>query len=168
MHIDLVGPLPSASGHAYILRMIDRTACWSVATLKTSIFAESCARAFISTWIPRFGVPALLPSNRGTQFTFSFWARVCEKLKISHSTTTSFHPHSNELIECFHISLKSSLRACLAGQDWVQHLPLVLLGLCKTPKENSGYAPAKAIYGTQLAVSGEFLDAPDLPQTDFL
>ena len=72
------------------------------------------------------------------------------------------------MIKCFHRSLKSSLRARLAGQDWVQHLPLVLLGLRTTPKEDSGYAPAEALFGTQLAVSGEFLDAPDLPPTDFL
>ena len=66
-------------------------------------------------------------------------------LKISHSTTPSFHPQSNGIIERFHRSLKSSLRACLAGQDCVQHLPLVLLGLRITPKEDSGYAPADSL-----------------------
>ena len=42
------------------------------------------------------------------------------------------------------------------------------MGLQTTPKEDSGYAPAEALFGTQLAVPGEFLDAPDLPPTDFL
>ena len=55
------------------------------------------------------------------------------------------------MIERFHRSLKSSLRARLAGQDWVHHLPLVLLGLRTTPKEDSGYAPAEALFSTQLA-----------------
>ena len=148
--------------------MIDHTTRWPEATSLTSITAESFARAFISTWISRFGVPALITSDFGTQFTSSIWARVCETLKISHSTTTSFHPQSNGMIEHFHRSLKSSLRARLAGQDWVHHLPLVLLGLRTTPKEDSGYAPAEALFGTQLAVPGEFLDAPELPPTDFL
>ena len=58
------------------------------------------------------------------------------------------------MIERFHHFFKSSLRA---GQDWIQHLPLVLLGLHTTPKEDSVYAPAEALYGTQLAVPGEFL-----------
>ena len=49
------------------------------------------------------------------------------------------------MIERFHRSLKSSLRARLAGQDWVQHLPLVLLSLQTNPKEDSGYAPARAL-----------------------
>ena len=72
------------------------------------------------------------------------------------------------LIEDFHHSLKSSIPACLAGQNWVQSLPLVLLGFRTTPKEDSGCAPAEALYSTQLAVPGEFLDAPELPPTDFL
>ena len=98
-----------------------------LATPLTSISAESCARAFISTWI-MYWDPALLTSDRGAQFTSSFWARVCETLKIFHSTKTSFHPQPKGMIERFHRSLKSSLWARLAGQDWVQHLPLVLLG----------------------------------------
>ena len=36
-----------------------------------------------------------------------------------------------------------------------------------TPKEDSGYAPAEALFGTQLAVPGEFLDAPHMPRKDF-
>ena len=72
------------------------------------------------------------------------------------------------MIERFHRSLKSSLRACLAGQDWVQHLPLVLLGLHTTHKEDSGFAPAEALYSTQLAiVPGEFLDTLELPLNGF-
>ena len=143
--------------------MIDRTTRWPETTPLTSITAESCARAFIS----HFGFLALITSDRGTQFTSSIWARVCETLKISHSTTTSFHPQSNGMIECFHRSLKSSLRARLAGQDWVHHLPLVLLGLWTNANEDSGYAPAEALFGTQLAVPGEFLDSTELPPTDF-
>ena len=149
--------------------MIDRTTQWPEATPLTSFSAESCAWAFISTWISRFGVPFLLfepltvePSSHPPT------GPVSETLKISHSTTTSFHPKSNGMIERFHLLLKSSHRARLAGQDWVHHLPLVLLGLRKTPKEDSGYAPVEALFGTQLAVPGEFLDAPDLPPTDFL
>ena len=72
------------------------------------------------------------------------------------------------MIQGFHHSIKSFLRACLAGQDWVQHLSLVLLGLRTTPKEDSGYAPAEALFVTKLAVTREFIEAPDLPPTDFL
>ena len=129
IHIDLVGTLPLVSGQTYILTMVDRITHWPEATPLTSISAESCARAFISTWIYRFGIPALLTSDCGTQLASFVWARVCETLKISRYTTTSFHPQAKGIIER---SLKSSLRAQLARQDWVQHLPLVLLALRTT------------------------------------
>ena len=93
----------------------------------------------ISIYISCFGVPTQLTSNHGIQFTSFVWARVCETLKISHSTTTSFHLQFNGMIERFYRSLKSSLQARLAGQDWVQHLPQVLLGLIATSKEDSVY-----------------------------
>ena len=57
------------------------------------------------------------------------WDIVCSLLSITCSRTTSFHPQSNSLVERFHRSLKSSLRARLASPDWCDHLPLVMLGL---------------------------------------
>ena len=79
--------------------------------------------------VARFGVPSDLTSDCGTKITSSVWTQVFRSLGISPSTTTSFHPQSNGMIECFHRSLKTALRNCLAGSDWFLHLPLVLLGL---------------------------------------
>ena len=70
MHIDIVGPLLSSQGCSYILTMIDRTTHWPEA-VSLSISTEACVRAFVSTWISRFGVPSTLTSNRGAQFTSS-------------------------------------------------------------------------------------------------
>ena len=58
------------------------------------------------------------------------------------------------MIERFHHSLTSSLRAALAGPDLAQHYPMVLLGLHTTPKQDSSYVPIEALYSTQLAVPG--------------
>ena len=112
-------------------------------------------RAFISSWISRFGVPATLTSDRGAQSTSSVWAGVCRILGISTSQTTSFHPQSNGMIERFHRSLKSSLRARAADSDWVLHLPLVLLGLRSVPKEDTGFSVSEAVYGSPLTVPVE-------------
>ena len=121
--------------------MIDRTSRWPEAFLLSSITAETCARVFISTWVSRFGVPALLTSDRGAQFASSVWFEVCSVLGISRMKTTSFHPQSTGMIECFHHSLKSSLQARLASSDWVAHLSLVMLGLYSLRKDNSRFSP---------------------------
>ena len=58
---------------------------------------------------------------------FSVWLEVCSILGIFQIQTTSFHPQNNGMIKRFNRSLKSALRTCLAGPDWVHHLPLVML-----------------------------------------
>ena len=80
----------------------------------------------------------------------------------------SFHPQSNGMIERFHRSLKSSLRARLASSDWVAHLPLVMLGLRSSPKDNSGFSPGEAAYDSNLSLPGEFLKHTELPPEGFL
>ena len=148
--------------------MIDRTTRWPEAVPLSSISTEVCVRTFISAWVSRFGVPATLTSDRGTQFTSSVWAGVCRLLGISTSQTTSFHPQANGMIERFHRSLKASLRARAADSDWVSHLPLVLLGLRSVPKDDTGFSVSEAVYGTALTIPGELLDGPELPSSQFI
>ena len=148
--------------------MIDRSKEWPEVVSLSSITAESCVRAFISTLVSRFGVPDTLTSDRGSQFISSIWTGVCRELGINVSKTTSYHPQSNGMIERFHRSLKVALRARAAGSNWFQHLPLVLLGLRTVPKEDTGFCSAEAVYGSALSVPGEFLSVPEFPPDSFL
>ena len=168
VHIDLVGPLPACQGYTYLLTMMDRTTRWPEAVPLASTSAESCARAFIDTWISRFGVPSTLTSDRGAQFTSSLWSRVCSTLGINHILTTSYHPQSNGLVERFHRSLKSALRSRDNPHSWVSNLPLALLGLRSVPKEDTGYSTSEAVYGSPLTLPGEFLDTSELQPSSFL
>ena len=72
------------------------------------------------------------------------------------------------MIERFHRSLKSSLRARASESDWVSHLPLVLLGLRSVPKEDTGFSVSEAVYGSPLTIPGEFLEAPEIPSLQFI
>ena len=55
--------------------------------------------------------------------------------------------------------LKASLKARLTGPDWMDELPLVLLGLRSVPKEDLGCAPSELVYGTTIRLPGEFFEA---------
>ena len=156
-----MGRLPFSQGFSYLLTMVDRTTNWREMALLTSFSTVSCGWAFLSTCVSRFGVPAILTSDRGALFTSFIWTRVCSSLGISASTTTSFHPQSNGMIEPFHHFLKSTLCFCLADSDWLLHLPLVLLVLRSAPKDDTGLSVSKAIYGAPLTVPGEFLGSPE-------
>ena len=72
------------------------------------------------------------------------------------------------MIERFHCTLKNTLRARLASSNWYSHLPLVLLGLRTTPKDNTGLSTSEAVYGSPLTIPGEFLGSPEIPPSAFL
>jgi hypothetical protein len=123
IHLDLVGPLPaSPDGYTHVLTIIDRYTRWAEALPPRAVPAD-CAAAFVDSWVAHYGVPAAVTSDRGVQFTSSFWAAVMKLLGIEQKLTTAFHPQANGAMERFHRRLKDALRARLAGSDWPSHLP---------------------------------------------
>ena len=93
----------------------------------TRISAAECAFAMFHGWISRFGVPAVITSDRGAQFISSLWSAICSLLNIKHKTTTAFHPQSNGMVERFHRQLKNSLRARLASSSWFEHVRIAYI-----------------------------------------
>jgi transposase InsO family protein len=123
IHVDIVGPLPAATcGSRYLFTVVDRSSRWLEA-LPMRVAAASCTDALIAGWISRYGVPAQLTSDRGTQFTSAIWDALCQQLGIQHQPTTAFHPQANGMVERCHRRLKDALPARLAGPDWPLQLP---------------------------------------------
>ncbi|GFY74479.1 transposon Tf2-9 polyprotein [Trichonephila inaurata madagascariensis] len=67
VHIDLVGPFPPSDGFTFLLTCIDRYTRWPVIPV-SDISAEAVAKSFITNWISRFGVPAIITTDQGGQF----------------------------------------------------------------------------------------------------
>jgi len=68
----------------------------------------------------------------------------------------------------FHRRLKDALRARTANADWADHIPWVMLGIRSTFCEDSNFSPAEATYGSQLTLTGQFLDTLESPSPSFL
>jgi hypothetical protein len=118
INVDLVGPLPASKGFTYMFTIIDRTSRWPEAIPIAATSTVDCANALFQGWVSRFGVPAVITSDRGTQFTSSLWAALSSLLNIQHSQTTAYHPQSNGMVERFHRCLKDTLRAHCAPANW--------------------------------------------------
>jgi transposase InsO family protein len=117
IHIDLVGPLTPSSGFDHILTVIDRMSSWVEALSLANTATAEVAAALFSGWICRFGVPAIITSDRGAQFISNIL------LQIKHQLTTPYHPKANGMMERLHRRLKDALRARNATTTWAFELP---------------------------------------------
>ncbi len=157
--MDLLGPLPASKGFTYLFIIIDITSRKPEAIPIAAATTVDCANALFQGWVSRFGVPALITSDRGTQFTSSLWAALCSLLNIQHNQTTAYHQQSNRMVERFHRRVKDALRARCAAANWVDHLLWVLLGLRAAAREDDGSTLAQAVFGSPLILPGQFLDS---------
>lgn len=171
LNIDITGPFPVSNGYTALLTVVDRFTRWPEAIPLKGTSAEECARGLLHQWVSRFGVPATITSDRGRQFESEVFTELMNLLGIFRTRTTSYHPTSNGIVERFHRSLKAALRAKLNGPNWYDELPIVLLGLRASFKEDINASPAEMTFGTTLRLPGEFFTAPDdneLPPASFL
>ncbi|XP_064096471.1 uncharacterized protein LOC135208298 [Macrobrachium nipponense] len=130
-------PLPPSDGARYLLTVIDWSTRWPEATLMSEATADACAKALLSSWISRLGMPDDIMTNQGTAFTSELWIALARLMGMKHHTTMAYNPAANGMVERTHHSFKASLMAHCMGPDWKALLSWVLLGLCTAPRTNS-------------------------------
>ncbi|XP_064470147.1 uncharacterized protein LOC135384895 [Ornithodoros turicata] len=112
--------------------------------------------------VARFGVPAVITTDRGRQFESKLFQDLLHFLGCRRSRTTAYHPCSNGLVERLHRQIKTALCCCPDPSSWVDNLPIILLGLRSAIKTDLECPPAVLDYGAFLHVPGEFLGPPSL------
>ena len=165
VHTDIVGPLPESKGYRYLLTVIDRTTRWATAIPMKEITAEATTEAFLMGWVASFGAPKIIITDQGRQFESHTFQELLRYLGADRHRTTAYHPQSNGLCERFHRRLKDAIRAVQPSQ-WVDALPIILLTLRATAREEIGHSPAELVFGEDLRLSGQFpeggLDEPSI------
>ena len=154
IHIDLVGELPQSHNYKYLLTIIDRHTRWFEVIPLQSISSSIVIDKIKHHWISRYGVPEILVSDRGTQFTSHDFSSFCQFFGIEVRHTTSYHPQCNGMVERFHRVLKNSFKSQI-NKQWYDHLPLILLSLRNSFSISTGTSPAKCVFRTPLRLPGE-------------
>ena len=124
---------------------------------------DTVLEAFIIMWVAHFGLPACITNDRETQFTSGTWGDWFQKQGVQHITTTAYHPQANGMVERIHHTLKAALCAQGGATAWKDHLPWVLLGMCATPREETGVSAAEAALQQQLVVHGQLPPPSERP-----
>ena len=71
--------------YTYLLTCMDQFTRWPEAIPLSDITAESVAKAFISGWISRFGIPPNIITDRGKQFESQLWNSLTKLLGMKSS-----------------------------------------------------------------------------------
>ena len=171
IHVDIVDSLPNSQGFTRVFTIVDRYSRWPEVIPMTDASAASCCMALLHGWIARHGLPDIITSDRGAQFTGQLWENMSTTLNIKLQPTVAYHPQGNGMVERLHRRLKEALRCRLVGPNWYQQLPWILLSLRSTVKEDLQTSPAELMFGQVLTLPGDYfphqqqpLEVPELLQ----
>ncbi|GFS87116.1 uncharacterized protein K02A2.6 [Trichonephila clavipes] len=112
IHVDFAGPIFE---HTFF-QIVDAHSKWlEVCPMKVTTTKETieCLRDSFA----RFGLPRVLVSDNGSQFTSYEFQRFMHKNGVKHKTSAPFKPSSNGQAERYVATLKQSLRAMYKYED---------------------------------------------------
>ena len=142
----------------YLLTIVDRFSRWVEAIPQADITADTCVQNFLLHWVARYGIPGDVVADWGSQLASAIWRQLHDLLGVKCSNTTAYHPAANGLVERIHRQLKAALMAREEQEDWVDHLPMVLLGIRTAWRTELDASPAELTFGTTLHLPGEFVE----------
>lgn len=79
-----------------------------------------------------FGVPEVILTDNGSNFTAAVTEELLKSLNCSHITSTPYHPQSNGMVERVNGVLKKVVDKIAGGRSktrWKELLPAVLMAL---------------------------------------
>jgi len=147
--IDLIGPFTkSPQGNKYLLTCIDHLTGWAEAIPIPSKKNIHIWDALTCNIISRYGLPSVIVSDNGGEFTataFEDWLRECG---IKHVHTSPYHPQTNGKVERFNGSLQKLLLKLSGGDPikWEEYLGDALYAY-RISINMDGFTPYQQVFG---------------------
>lgn len=150
--VDCGGPLPRTKlGHQFLLTIMCTATRYPEAIPLRRITTGIVTRALLK-FFSTFGLPRVLQTDQGSNFTARLFAQVMRELRIKHTTSSPYHPVSQGALERWHQTLKAMLKKyCQTEQkDWDEGLPFHLFAIHDATQESLGFSPAELVFGHSL------------------
>ncbi|XP_030634258.1 receptor-type tyrosine-protein phosphatase gamma [Chanos chanos] len=123
--MDFITDLPPSSSYTIILVIVDRfSKMCRLIPLSGLPTAMELAEYVFNQVFRFYGIPEDIVSDRGPQFTSRVWKAFCERLGVSVSLSSGYHPQSNGQTERLNQEIGRFLRQyCSNNQaDWSRYL----------------------------------------------
>jgi hypothetical protein len=152
-NLDMVGPLRQApGGFTHILVVVDKFSKWIEARTIVNIRFEE-AVSFFTDIIYRFGIPNMIITDNGTQFTGKKFLNFCDDNHIRVDWFAVAHPKTNRQVERANNMILQGLKPIIFKRldkfrvRWVAELPSMLWSLHTTPCPATGFTPFFMVHG---------------------
>lgn len=148
---DFVGPLPrSKHGASMLLVFFDRFSKWNELVPLRKATAESLIKAFRERIIARYGVPKVLITDNGTQFTSRIFRKFLDEYGVHQQLTAPYTPQENPT-ERANRTIKTMIAQFSEQQHnkWDEFLPEMMLAINTSVSESTGYSPAFLTQGRE-------------------
>ena len=156
---DFKGPLPMSSkstlyqcNNRFALVIIDHSTRYALAYPTPTMESGVIAEIILNHWIPRFGVPSMIISDRAKSFSGAVIRAIYKALQIEVSLTASYNPAANGLCEQVNRNISSLMRVLLNNdvENWPSKLNVVFSAYNSFPQTSTGYSPNYLVYGREL------------------
>ncbi|XP_053681478.1 uncharacterized protein LOC127161145 [Labeo rohita] len=150
--MDIMGPFPrSTRQNEYLLVIVDYFSKWVEVFPMRNAKATTIVKILLEEIFTRWGTPAFIVSDRGTQFTSKLLEQLCKQWQVTQKLTTAYHPQSN-LTERVNRSLKTMIAMYVEEnhRTWDQWLCEFRFALNTAWHESTGHSPAEIALGRKL------------------
>lgn len=147
IHIDFAGPFQGT----YFLICVDAYSKWpEILPMKQITSQETIIE--LRQLFSRFGVPDILVSDNGTQFTSSIFSDFCNRFGVKHVRSPPYHPQSNGQAERFVDTFKRALLKARGEGKIKEILDDFLLVYRTTPNPSAPnkLSPAEIMFGRKV------------------
>jgi transposase InsO family protein len=129
--MDFIVDLPESEGCRYLWVIKDRLSKIVVLEAMPSMKAEDCAQRLMECWVRHHGLPRAITSDRGTNWTGTFWKRFCMLSGVSQRLSSAYHPQTDGGPERMNQEIQAYLRNFInyAQADWKKWLPAAQLAI---------------------------------------
>ena len=145
--VDICDPLPSGES---LLVAVDYYSRWFEIAM---LYSTSTAKLVncLDNWFTSHGLPELIVTDNGVQFTSSDFAQFLNENGIDHRKVTPYYPQANGEVERQNRTIMKAIKTIRAeGGDWRKELNKFLKAYRSTPHSVTRVSPAELMYGRKM------------------
>lgn len=157
LQIDFIGPLPrSKRGFSYLLVVVDTFSKFVRLCPLRNATSKSTIKFLEEEVFLLFGVPEIIISDNGSQFTSTEFAKFIKSYGVKHWFTAAYHPQANAseaANKTIGIAIRSYVQDNRDHRNWDENIPKIACALNSAIHTSTKCTPYVANFGLNMCLN---------------